>query len=340
MNISFTHFLRFQRRTIAMYLFIMTFITIMLYVEPTMSIHLQNIIYIHLITFSIFSFYMAIEFFNIKKSFSYLEQQWKDGQRIHENVNPSKTYEQYLYSQFLQSVHNNHQEKILTILQEKKETLDFMTSWFHEIKTPIAISKLIVETNPKSPDLISIDDEISTIDDYVEQALYFVRTDDFNHDYFISQTALDHIVRSVIKQQAKLFIKKNIKVDFQVESTDILTDKKWFEYVLSQILSNSLKYTEDGGTIRLLSEEDSKEVRLIISDNGIGISPSDLSRIFDKGFTGTSGRIHKKSTGIGLYLAQKLANKLGHTLSVTSKENDYTTFTIHFPKGLDYYSIL
>lgn len=83
-----------------------------------------------------------------------------------------------------------------------------MTSWFHEIKTPIAISKLIVETNPKSPDLISIDDEISTIDDYVEQALYFVRTDDFNHDYFISQTALDHIVRSVIKQQAKLFIKR------------------------------------------------------------------------------------------------------------------------------------
>lgn len=339
MKVSFRHFLIFQRRIIALYIFIMSFITIMLYVEPTMSIHLKNIVYIHIVTLFTLSLYLAIEFFYIKKQFSSVEMHWKDGFFAEESVGEPKTYEQYLYKQLFQKNNENHQEKMLSILQEKKETLEFMTSWFHEIKTPIAVSKLVIEKSSQTEALQSISEEIHMIDSYIEQALYFVKTDDFNQDYFISQTELDKIVRSVIKQHAKIFIKKKIKVDFLVEPIEILTDKKWLTYVLAQIISNSLKYTEDGGTIIFHSVGDSKEVRLVISDNGIGISQADVPRVFEKGFTGVNGRAYGKSTGMGLYLAKKLSRKLGHELSVTSIENDHTSFTIHFPKGHDYYSI-
>lgn len=340
MKVTIGRFLVFQRRVISMYLIIMAFITIMLYVEPTMSIHYKNIIYIHIVTLFTFTLYLGIEFIVIKNHISRLEAHWEEGNFIQEGLGEPRTYEQYLHGQLFQMINDTHQRKMLSILYEKKETLEFMTSWFHEIKTPIAVSKLIIDQASKTTDVQSLDDEIDRIDCYVEQALYFVRTDDFNHDYFISQSVLDQITRSVVKQHAKIFIKKNIKIDFEVASIDVLTDKKWLQYVLSQIISNALFYTKEAGMIRIQSEEDAEEVRLRISDNGIGIPQADLLRVFDKGFTGENGRIYGKSTGMGLYLAEKMTKKLGHKLTVSSKENEGTSFTIHFSKGLDYYSIL
>ncbi|WP_338751740.1 sensor histidine kinase [Bacillus sp. FJAT-52991] len=339
MKVTFGKFLFFQRRAIMMYMFIMAFITIMLFVEPTMPIHFQNIVYIHIVAFVIFSLYITVEFLYIKKHISQVETHWTNGYFIQEGVGESKTYEQYLYGQLFQMVNEKHQEKMRSITKDKKDTLEYMTSWFHEIKTPIAVSRLIIEQSPTNAVMESIEEEINLVENYVEQALYFIRTDEFNHDYFILQTELDQLVRSVIKQHAKIFIKKKIKLELRVEPIEIQTDKKWLAYVLSQIISNSLKYTADAGTIMIQSEEDSKEVRLVISDNGIGIEQADVQRIFEKGFTGMNGRAHGKSTGMGLYLAKKLANKLGHELSVSSKEKEYTSMTIHFPKGQDYYSI-
>lgn len=336
---SFTTFLWFQRRVVALYLFIMTFITVMMYVEPAMSIHVNHIIYMHVVTGLIFSLYVVFEFLSIQKAFSQMETRWHHDVFIQEGLNEPKTYEQYLYRQFFQHIDDCHQEKMLSIVRSKKEALEFMTSWFHDIKTPIAVSKLIIDKSPQDTNLQSISDEMTRIEHAIEQALYFARTDDFNQDYFISQTQLDNIVRSVIKQHAKIFIEKNIKLDLQVEALEITTDKKWLEYVLTQIISNALKYSKVAGTITIQAEEDSTEVRLLISDNGIGIPLSDLPRIFKKGFTGMNGRVYQKSTGMGLYLAKKLANKLGHELTVTSKEHAYTTLSIHFPKGCDYYPL-
>lgn len=340
MNVSFRQYLTFQKRVLSLYVLIMAFITIMLYVEPTMSVHISNVLYIHAVCLGFLTAYLAIDYFITKKHFTKMTAHWNEGIFIPEGVGEPNTYEQHLYMQWFQTINEEHQQKMLAIMQEKKESLEFMTSWFHEIKTPIAVCKLILEQAPSNVDTLSIQEEISRIERNVEQALYFTRTDHFSQDYHIVQTELDKIVRTVVKKHAKQFIQRKIKAAIQLDSTQVETDSKWLGYLLSEIIANALKYSADEGTISIHSEEDQKEVRLTIIDNGIGISKSDIPRVFDLGFTGTHGRIYHKSTGMGLYLANKLAHKLGHQLSISSQEHQYTKITIHFPKRLDYYSIV
>lgn len=309
-------------------MFIMIFITIMIVVEPNVKMDIYNVLYIHLIAAVVFSIYLVSEFIIITKhrqTFQY---------HLDRKV---KTYEQYLFHQMLREIEQNHQEMVTEIHQEKKDTLEFMTSWFHEIKTPIAVSRLVMENSEKSNAINSLEEEINKIEDYVEQALYFVRSDHVHQDYFITESDLSRIVHSVIRQHSKQFIKKKIQLDLQLQQIDILTDPKWLTFILSQLITNALKYTDKQGKVTILIEKDEKETCLIIQDNGMGISKADLSRVFDKGFTGENGRVHGNSTGMGLYLAKKLANKLGHHLTIASEENKFTAVTIHFPKLHDYY---
>ncbi|MEC2076227.1 sensor histidine kinase [Metabacillus fastidiosus] len=340
MKVTFRKFLLYERRVIIMYALVMGFITIVLSVEPKMSIHPSNMIYIHFVSFFLFSLYLIIEFIHIKRRFEKIAAHWNNGVFIGGGMGDPVTYEQYLYEQFFQLINQTHQEKMLSVIKDKQDALEFITSWFHEIKTPISVSRLIIGKSPQIEEMKSIDEEIDHIETYVEQALYFVRADDFNNDYFVLQVSLDQLVNSVIKQHMKVFIRKKIRLDLQVERRKVVTDKKWLAYILSQIISNALKYTTDRGIVTISAEEDEKEIRLIISDNGIGIEQADLTKVFEKGFTGMNGRIYGKSTGMGLYLANKLANKLGHKLTIASKEKEYTAITIHFSKGQDYYSIL
>jgi len=119
----------------------------------------------------------------------------------------------------------------------------------------------------------------------------------------------------------------------------VYTDSKWLSFIIDQIVANSLKYTEEHGEVSFHVEEDAKEKRLLIQDTGIGIKIEDINRVFDKGFTGSNGRIHSKSTGMGLYLAKKMALKLGHDLSIQSETGRFTTVKIHFPKIRNYYHL-
>ncbi|MBK3496401.1 sensor histidine kinase [Viridibacillus sp. YIM B01967] len=275
----------------------------------------------------------------IKKHFIALKSSCRDGFLIQEELLTPKTLEQQMFQEVLKQVNQQHQQKVTNIINDKKETIDYMTSWFHEIKTPISVSRLIIENEKKNPILNSIEEEIEKIEGYVEQALYFVRADDFNQDYFIVPVDLDVVIRSIIKQNAKIFIQKKIKLTLEVESTEVLTDQKWLAYIVAQILSNALKYTSPQGEVNISSEEDEIERRLIIKDNGIGVEMADIQRVFDKGFTGMNGRNHGGSTGMGLYLAKRLANKLGHSITITSEKTHFTAVTIHFPKLHDYYGI-
>ncbi|MEX3622789.1 sensor histidine kinase [Viridibacillus arvi] len=317
----------------------MSFITVMIYINPKLSMPINDLLYLYLISTSFIFLYIFIEYYFIKKHFIALKSSCRDGYLIQEELQTPKTLEQQLFQQILKQVDQQHQQKVTSILNDKKETMDYMTSWFHEIKTPISVSRLIIENEKKNPVLNSIEEEVDTIEGYVEQALYFIRADDFNQDYFIVPVDLGVVIRLIIKQNAKIFIRKKIKLKLEVESTEVLTDQKWLVYILAQILSNALKYTSPQGEVNISTEEDDIERRLIIEDNGIGIDQADIQRVFDKGFTGMNGRSHGNSTGMGLYLAKRLANKLGHSITITSEKNLFTVVTIHFPKLHDYYAI-
>lgn len=230
-----------------------------------------------------------------------------------------------------------HIREMNRIQERQKEHYDFIISWFHEIKTPIAVLRLLQQTDM---DANSLREEIVKIENFVDQALYYAKLDSFNQDYDIQNCDMIQISKEVVKSHAKTFISKKIRIDMQADSLEVQSDPKWLQFIVNQLLTNSLKYTEPGGKITVSALETLQEKQLLIHDGGIGISQKDLPRIFNRGFTGETGRRYTRSTGMGLYLAQQLSNKLGHYISCTSEVGVYTQFIIHFPKDDDPYLTL
>lgn len=199
--------------------------------------------------------------------------------------------------------------------QKQTEMMDYYTLWAHQIKTPIAAMRLLLQTEPKvgSKELL---DQLLKIEQYVEMVLGYLRIESSSSDFVLQKYLLSDLVKQAIRKYASQFIRKNIKLELREMDCLILTDEKWFVFVIEQLLSNALKYTNQG-TISIYLDPLQPKI-LIIEDTGIGIAKEDLPRIFEKGFTGYNGRMDKKATGIGLYLCQKILMKLSHQINITS----------------------
>ncbi|MBO7362789.1 MAG: sensor histidine kinase [Lachnospiraceae bacterium] len=216
-----------------------------------------------------------------------------------------------------------------------EEYRDYIETWVHEVKIPISASKMIIENH--GDDAIAesgIADELDRIEGYVEQALFYARSSNVEKDFFIKETDLSEIVKGVISKRRKTLIPMHASIDMgDLQGVKkVLSDGKWLSFIISQIVDNSIKYASPDRNLKLsfyMSEENGKVV-LNISDNGVGIKSSEISRAFDKGFTGSNGRIGRASTGIGLYLCKKLCVRLGHDIAMESEEGEGTTVKIMF----------
>lgn len=210
---------------------------------------------------------------------------------------------------------------------------EYIELWIHEIKIPIATSKMIVENN-KSEVTKSIDEELDKIENYIEQALYYARSNTVEKDYIIKKNNLKDIVSSTILKNKTTLIQNNVKIEMENLEEEVYTDSKWCVFILSQIIQNSIKYSkEQNKEIKLYAENKKENVILYIKDNGIGIDKAEIGRVFEKGFTGTNGRQEKKSTGIGLYLCKKLCDKLCIGLEIASEKEIGTEVKLVFPKN-------
>lgn len=223
------------------------------------------------------------------------------------------------------------QDRVDIISQKDKaytEMRDYYTIWAHQIMTPIAAMRLLlqVEQAGKKEELL---DQLFKIEQYVEMVLQYIRMESLSNDLVFREVSLDDVVRQAIRKYAKSFIRQKIKLNYQELNCTVLTDEKWLVFVIEQILSNALKYTPKGEITITLDPD--LPMTLVIEDTGIGIEPEDLPRVFEKGFTGYNGRADKKSTGIGLYLCKQILNKLSHTIRIESKVNQGTRVKI----GLD-----
>lgn len=220
------------------------------------------------------------------------------------------------YQQIIASYERQFQEEQIKMEQKYRDMMEYYTMWTHQIKTPIAAMRLLLqeEDTPLSREMQS---ELFQTEQYVQMALQYLRMEKMTSDLVFARYDLDALIRQAVRKYAPLFIRRKIILSYEPVHCEVLTDEKWLVFVLEQILSNALKYTKSGSIHIYLSPDAPKT--LVIEDTGIGIAPEDLPRIFEKGYTGCNGRADKRSTGIGLYLCRQIMEKLSHTIRIKSE---------------------
>ena len=253
-------------------------------------------------------------------------------QYIAEMLNEATFADAEILSDILRITTKAMNDEINTYKLKEEEYREYIETWIHEVKLPISCISLICDNN-KNEVTSSIIEEKDRIEKYVEQALYYTRSMNIEKDYSIKKIKLSDIVKSCIKKNSKQLIACKTKINMDNIYYDVYSDSKWLDFILGQIISNSIKYSKDELELSFKAEEDLETVKLYIIDNGIGIPVQDIGRVFNKGFTGENGRKFSKSTGIGLYLCKELCRKLYIDLKIKSEESVGTTIIIIFPKN-------
>ncbi|MCC5910727.1 MAG: sensor histidine kinase [Clostridiaceae bacterium] len=278
--------------------------------------------------------YMVVEFIKCKKYYDEINS-------ILENLD-----KKYILPELIKEANFIHGEKLNYILKQVSRDMhenvkyfkgmqtdyrEYIETWVHEIKTPIASTKLLIENNQNEV-TNKIDYQIDKINGFVEQVLYYSRSNTVNKDYIIKHINLSNVVRNVVKRNYRDFIHKKIKLDIKNIEEMVYSDGKWTEFIINQIIGNSIKYSNNKNPmINIYSVKKANSVMLTIEDNGIGIIDKDINSVFQKGFTGENGRKISQSTGMGLYLCEKLCCKLGLKISIDSGVNKGTKVTLIFP---------
>lgn len=239
--------------------------------------------------------------------------------------------EERLLCDILQSVGKSMYEHVAAYERAGREYKEYIEMWIHEVKVPIAALRMILanreEENP------ALTEETDRIESYVEQALYYARSSAVEKDYLIRRLTLQKLVEAVLLQKKRELLGRHALIKLDGLDTEVYSDGKWMVFILRQIVDNSIKYAQgDTMVLEFLGEEEKERILLRIRDKGIGVKAEEVTRVFDKGFTGSNGRRHRKSTGIGLYLCKKLCGRLGHNILFSAKEGKGSEVTIIFPK--------
>ncbi len=273
----------------------------------------------------LFSVVVVIEFLKYQKDVRYLKALEGEISISLENLPKPKDDMEQGYQRLLLSL---MEEKVRIQNVQEARTRDFteyLTMWIHQVKTPISALHLLFGEKEQFIDLSEEQEELFLMEQYVEMALQYIRLDSETTDFVIAPTALDPVIREAVRKYARIFIRKKIQLEYKGTQEKVITDGKWLGFIIEQILSNALKYTPKGSIkIEVL------ENRITIEDTGIGIEAEDLPRIFEKGYTGFNGHAHRHSSGIGLYMCQKIAKKLAIVLNIESEIAKGTKVTLDF----------
>lgn len=339
-------YLREKRPALAMYV-----LTVGLLVAVGSLYHIENLeklLYAALLTFVVRSAAGILEGIQyvrrsrqLEKSYSLFEQtgellwQEREAGTVYSAGNAIEYAQSYTQAQeWFLLLMAEWQTKTRSHWEEKTaERGDYYMMWTHQIKTPIAALKLLIEKVPSHDrEQFLMQEELFKIEQYVEMVLNFQRLESISSDLVLQEYELDALIRQAVKKYSVLFINKGLKLNLGQTDRKVITDEKWFVFCLEQLLSNSIKYTGRGEiSIRMEPTKPEDPVKLVIEDTGIGIRAEDLPRIFEKGFTGYNGRLDKRSTGIGLYLTCRILNHLGVGIKVESEEGHGTKVTLGLP---------
>lgn len=242
-----------------------------------------------------------------------------------------------LLYQALYDINKSMCENVNMIDNSIKDFKEYVEMWIHEVKIPLA-SLVLTINNHKNDINPKIKSQLKRLEDYVDQVLFYVRSENAEKDYLIKEVNLGNIIKNIGIKNMDDLLENNIEFIVDRVNVSVMSDSKWLEFVLGQIINNSIKYKRNikNSYIKINTFEKDNKVTLIIEDNGIGIKKSDLNQVFSKSFTGENGRIRSKSTGMGLYIAKNMCERLGHKISIESEVGSYTRVSITFSKDRFY----
>ncbi|QHJ72484.1 sensor histidine kinase [Planococcus halotolerans] len=260
--------------------------------------------------------YLVTQYFRYRKRYEAIIQVGEAHSIKDENIAAGTDPADQLYLEKIEELQQGIREMNNLHAERQADQLDYFTLWLHQIKTPLSAISLLNQSNA-TPESKKISQEIVRLEDYTHMALNYVKLEETGSDMDLSQVDLDSVIKRAVKKYSILFIYKGIKLNYQPLNTTVLSDGQWLQTLIEQLLSNSLKYTASGSISIYLDPV--KEQTLIIEDTGVGIRPEDLPKIFNKGYSGLNGRLHEKSTGLGLFLSRKICRRLGHELTIKSE---------------------
>lgn len=240
-------------------------------------------------------------------------------------------YEGKIFYDSIKDITKSMNDAIAKYRISQDEYYDYIEAWIHEVKIPISCIDLICENN-KNEVTKNIEEEVQRIDNYVEQALYYARSTIVEKDNIVRDVHLNKFVKSVLKKHSKQLIENKAIIDLSNLDCTVFSDPKWLDFIVGQIISNSIKYKGDKLFLSFTAEEKGHSIVFSISDRGIGIAQKDIEKVFEKGFTGENGHRYSKSTGMGLYLCKTLCEKMNLKISISSTVGSGTTISIIFPK--------
>lgn len=324
-------FYRYIRQKVGLLILFAVFLFVNFCVNYVYSIETEPILYTFWICLLAWLVYTVQDFIKFYTKYAILH---KHAGMEHLYVLDMPVTENVIEAEYHALVSKLINEKNELISQQEKtatEMTDYYTMWVHQIKTPISALNLLFQVmeednGSKEVQTKELKQELFKIEFYVDAVLQYLRLEDMSSDLKFDMFSMESIVKKSVKKFAPQFISRKIRIDIGDLDVKVLTDVKWTSFIIEQLLSNAIKYSHNGGLVRIYRKEtlNINDRILVIEDQGIGISEEDLPRIFEKGFTGYNGRIGKKSTGIGLYLCRKAAQKLSHTITIASTENKGT----------------
>jgi len=298
--------------------------------------NLNLIITINLILFFFFTGSLAFEFYKMKDYYDEVLSIFRNIEEktyIIEIVKKPTFYSGEIFYEILKGTTKKMNDHIWSLKNARQSYNDYIELWVHEIKTPITAIKLILN-NHRTFEKPALQSELLKVEGYVEQALFYARSDTLNQDYKIESFTLHSVVTEAVKALSINLIRVNANIQMEQLDIKVTSDTKWIIFILKQIIDNAIKYRKDSLTIAFSTQKQDAGTWLLIADNGIGIEASDINSIFTKGFTGTNGRSYIKSTGMGLYLCHTLTQKLGLKIQAESDIEKGTMIKIFFPNKL------
>lgn len=329
-----------------LYFIVPFLIFILLFTTLLIVFQVPIILVILFLFFALFLFLWTLIFEYARKYTFYQEltshiKELEQAYYVLETINRPDFYEGELIYQALYDINKSMCEYTKSLRIQKENFQAYIEMWIHEVKIPIASLMLFAHNHKESLDK-KVMEQLKKIDDQIEQVLYYARCENAEKDYLIKEVPLKKIISSVLMRNKNDLLENKMDLKVEIGEEKVLTDAKWLEFILNQIISNSMKYKRNTNTSYLKIETIEKEnqVTIVLTDNGIGIPKEDLPRVFDQSFTGRNGRKVASSTGMGLFIVKNLCEKLGHKIEIQSKVSSFTKVFITISKDSYYDDVL